>query len=283
MKDKKNAITFYNMWKILFPYLLFIFAGEFFRQAFAYVMLFLAERNEAVFQFMFIPADFDEVRWTISGNGSGVIQICSLLGVIPVLYKAADGKALLQKAQKKEPAFGASDWAKWLAMALCLGLGLNMLFISTGVTAASSNYQEAASDLYAVGIPVGLLLYGAVSPLAEEFLFRGIIFEQIKSFTRPFAAVILSAVVFGIYHGNGVQLAYGTILGVVLAQAYQVSGRFFVPVVLHGVLNILVFLAGSFGIFQQNVLQTVLGLGLTLLGIILFYIFYRKDAYGTDH
>lgn len=280
---KKQGNSFQNIWKFLFPYLLFLFVGEFFRQAFAFVLMFLAEKNEALLNFMFIAGASDEERWAISGNGNGLIQLLTLIGVVLVLYKMAEGKESLKKGEHKELVFKTADWIKWLATALSLGLGFNMLFISVGVTTASSSYQETASNLYAVGIPLGLILYGIVSPVAEEFLFRGIIFNEIKSFSKPIAAAMLSAALFGVYHGNGVQLAYGTVLGVVLAQAYQVSGRFLVPVVLHGVLNILVFLAGSFGLFQQNAVQLVLGMALTVLGLILFYILYRKDAYGTNH
>lgn len=275
--------TFQNIWKFLFPYLMFLFVGEFFRQAIAYVLMFLAEQNEALLNFMFVIEESDEQRWAISGNGNALIQIFALLGVVLVLYKMAEGKACLKKGEKKELVFKAADWLKWLATALSLGLGFNMLFISAGVTTASTSYQETAANLYAVGIPLGVVLYGVVSPLAEEFLFRGIIFNEIKSFSKPIMAAMLSAVLFGVYHGNGVQLAYGTILGVVLAQAYQMSGRFIVPVVLHGVLNVLVFVAGSLGIFQQNAVQLLIGMVLTVLGLILFYILYRKDAYGTNH
>lgn len=248
------------VWKFLFPFLLFYFAGEFFRQAFGYVMMFFAEKSQAIYRFMIVAEDTSEEAWALSGNGSALIQMLTLAAVFVVLYRLAGGKETLQKAKEAGKRFGAGEWAVWLGLSIVLALGLNFLFVSIGWLGKDSGYQEAATNLYAVGIPAGVLLYGFFSPVTEELLFRGLIFNEVKTFMKPFGAALLSSALFGVYHGNLVQTAYSFAIGMVFAYAYHYSGQFAVPVVMHGVINVIVFLASACGLFRGDGLQLALGI-----------------------
>ena len=84
-----------------------------------------------------------------------------------------------------------------------------------------------------VGI-MGLAFFG---PLLEEVLFRGAIQGALmRYFGRPWPAIILSALVFGIFHMNPVQIVYATLLGIVLGWIYYRTGSLLSVVVGH-VLN----------------------------------------------
>ena len=52
--------------------------------------------------------------------------------------------------------------------------------------------------------PVWLLILtvGILAPAAEELVFRGLVFRRMKDWLKPSAAIILSALFFGLYHGN---------------------------------------------------------------------------------
>ncbi|MDD7148168.1 MAG: CPBP family intramembrane metalloprotease [Lachnospiraceae bacterium] len=88
----------------------------------------------------------------------------------------------------------------------------------------------------------GLLLFGVVSPLAEEIVFRGVIYNRLKKYFPVWIAILTSAVLFGGYHGNLVQGIYGFLLGIVIAWLYEVTGKFRIPVMFHAFANISVFL-----------------------------------------
>lgn len=255
---RKSPMTV--IWKFLFPFLLFYFAGELFRQLVGYMILFLSDYSEAFFHIMFVAEDSDAEKLALSGNGNAIIQIFALICVYVVLYKLGGGKECLEQAKKAEKKNGPKNWILWGIVAMLLAAGLNMCFSSLGWLSTSSSYQEVASNLYALGIPAGLLLYGIFSPLAEELLFRGIIFTQVKEYMKPFGAALLSASLFGIYHGNLVQFVYSLLLGMVLAYAYHYSGRLAVPVMIHGVINVIVFLASTFGWLSGSGVQLVVGI-----------------------
>lgn len=264
------------VWKFLYPFLLFYFAGEFFRQAFGYVVMFLAEWIEPIYDFAIVAADSSDEAWAISGNGNALIQMLTLLAVSVVLYVLAGGRENLPKTKEKGTAFKLTEWLAWCMLSVVLALGLNFIFAGMGWLSSSSSYQEVADNLYAVGIPMGLMLYGICSPITEELLFRGIIFNEVKGFMKPFGAALLSSALFGIYHGNVVQMTYSAIIGMVFAYAYQFSGQFAVPVVLHGLINTVVFLLSSFGVFRVGSTQLIIGLVFAIMSAAVLYVMSYK-------
>ena len=271
---RKNPIGM--VWKFLFPFLLFSFAGELFRQVFGFVTLFIADRSEAFFNIMFVAEDSDAEKLAISGNGNAIIQVLSLICVYIVLYKIGGGKECLEKNKENCRKYSVKEWLAWGGVAVALAAGLNMLFAAIGWLGASESYQEAATNLYAVSVPAGLLLYGIYSPLVEELLFRGIIFTQVKGYMKQFGSALLSSALFGAYHGNPVQFTYSVFLGMVLAYAYHYSGQFAVPVVIHSVINILVFLASTYGLLTGSAVQLVLGIVCTAAAAIGFVVLSQK-------
>ncbi len=274
-KPESNKTPMQRIWKLVFPFLLFYVTLEVLRQAVGMLLMYYAEKNEALYNFMLVTEDTTDEVWALSGNGSAVIQILSFIGVFVVLYTIGSGKKYLAKANQPEKAFKPAEWGVWLLLALVFATGLNMLFVAIGWISINPAYLETAKRMYAVSIPIGLILYGVISPLVEEVLFRAMIFTEARKFMKPFAAALASSALFGLYHGNTVQLFYSFLLGMLLAQAYRYSGQFAVPVVLHGAVNIFVFLATNFTLFQQNTLQLVLGILLTAVGIVMFFL-YKK-------
>ncbi len=158
----------------------------------------------------------------------------------------------------------------WLVTAVLWAMGLNLLFIGAGFIEADREYQEAAASLYSVGTMLGLVRYGIVAPVLEELVFRGIFFKTIRRFWGPEGAVVISALLFGIYHGNAVQLVYAFCLGLVLAVSYEDADNFFIPVLLHSVVNIMVFLASSFYLFPGGSVALVSGIVFTTAGTAIF-------------
>ena len=206
-----------------------------------------------------------------SGNGGAVIQILSLLTVCLVLWKFGDGKEMLAVGNNAKAEIKKEKWAIWIGLAVIVAVGLNMLFSGLGVLNMDTGYQEAAESLYSVGIPLGLVLYGIAAPLAEELLFRGIILQEVKAFWKPLYAILVSAVFFGVYHGNGVQLVYGFCMGMILGCAYHNSEKFILPVVIHGIVNVIIFLASNYGWITGSMVQLVIGAILTAAGIFIFW------------
>ena len=127
-------------------------------------------------------------------------------------------------------------------LAVAMALGTNILFSLLHITELSKSFADVAGQQFMVPIWQGLLLFGVVSPLAEEVVFRGVIYNRLKKYFPVWIAILTSAVLFGGYHGNLVQGIYGFLLGTVIAWLYEVAGKFRIPVMFHAFANISVFL-----------------------------------------
>ena len=99
--------------------------------------------------------------------------------------------------------------------------------------------------------PTSYFAIGILTPVAEEMVFRGAILRSLLiPFRRmPWVAIVLSALLFGMVHGNVAQFIYGTILGLLLGWMYHRSGSIVPGIVLHWVNNTIVYVV--YRIFPQ--------------------------------
>lgn len=137
--------------------------------------------------------------------------------------------------------------------AVSFALGVNLLMALAGLTRISERYQEVADRQYGVALGIGILIYGLVSPLAEEVVFRGLIYNRMRRYFGKALSVIVCGVMFGIYHGNLVQGIYGAVLGIAITYSYEWFGSFFAPVWFHACANTAVFIAGYDKVVKGNI------------------------------
>ncbi|MBU5668268.1 CPBP family intramembrane metalloprotease [Peptoniphilus sp. MSJ-1] len=85
------------------------------------------------------------------------------------------------------------------------------------------------------------IIYGAVlAALMEELLFRGIFHNSIKILTKNrYAAIILTGILFGIWHGILVQGIYAAIGGIIFSYIYERTGKIYVTIIIHFLNNFL--------------------------------------------
>jgi membrane protease YdiL (CAAX protease family) len=120
-------------------------------------------------------------------------------------------------------------------------LGLNLLLELSGVVDKSGAYQGVVEDQYSASFWLGLIVFGVISPVAEELMFRGIIHNYLRRIMNLKLALLISSALFGIYHMNYVQGMYGFLMGCLIAYAYEYFGDFKMAVAVHAVANILVY------------------------------------------
>lgn len=76
----------------------------------------------------------------------------------------------------------------------------------------TENYGEASSNI-AAGTVLGVVSVAVVAPIVEEFIFRGLIMTRLSRVMSGWLAVLLSAAVFGLCHGELVWFCYAFVLG----------------------------------------------------------------------
>ncbi len=121
-------------------------------------------------------------------------------------------------------------------VAFCIAI--NNLIMLSNLAEISSSYQEASEMLYSVSFLTQLIGLGVVVPICEELLFRGLFYRRLKDSIRVSWAIIWSALLFGIFHGNIVQGIYGFLCGIIFAWIYEKYGSVKAPIFAHIVMNL---------------------------------------------
>ncbi len=113
---------------------------------------------------------------------------------------------------------------------------------------------------------INLLLIAVVAPIFEEFFFRGAIYKELRSSTPIWVAIVLQALIFGIFHMNVVQGLYAFGLGIILGLVYEWSRSLWVPIIFHAVFNAIGTSADYIPIFRNDIVVYALaGLGVIVM------------------
>lgn len=202
------------------------------------------------------------------GTGSLTNEYMIMITVIQGIGMLAGCFCLLKDLKKEVPSFvgvppKVLDWVFMILGGVSVALLLNIVFSMVGFTDSSESYQEVAQIQFSLPLWLGIILYGVIAPIAEEWVFRGVIYNRLKKILdrarlatklgtpeeapskKYFHAMLGSALLFGMFHGNSVQMVYGTCIGFVLAWLYEKHNSFLVPVVIHGVINTLVYIVST--------------------------------------
>ncbi len=97
------------------------------------------------------------------------------------------------------------------------GFALNNIITATGLMQVSEGYREVTAHFYGGGIFFEVLGVGILIPIAEELLYRGIVYGRLSDWLGIPAAMAVSALIFGGLHFNLVQFLYAFLLGMLLA------------------------------------------------------------------
>lgn len=93
-----------------------------------------------------------------------------------------------------------------------------------------------AFDVMSSGI-IGIIALTVLGPIFEEVLFRGIITKLLFQSYKPVQAILLSALIFGVFHLNPAQIIPAFLAGLILASLYYHSGSLIPGIILHICVN----------------------------------------------
>ncbi|MCQ2482934.1 MAG: CPBP family intramembrane metalloprotease [Clostridia bacterium] len=120
-------------------------------------------------------------------------------------------------------------------------------FNSKTVETAISDYEQTM-DRYSVVdqsvVPMWDHLFNYFNvvflvPIAEELMFRGLLFGTMKRRLPFWGAALLSALIFGIGHWQPMQIGYALIAGFVLCVTYYYTDSLLGSIIVHGIFNLI--------------------------------------------
>ena len=161
------------------------------------------------------------------------------LVAFPVLFLIVKGMPTQKREKKKLPALEL--FYMFLVAEAFMMVG-NLIGQSINASISSIlgiEVNNATSDLI-LRAPVWLvfLLVVVVAPIVEELIFRKLMIDKLSRF-GDLTAIIVSAVAFGLFHGNLFQFFYAAFLGLLLAYLYCKSGKIGYTIAFHAIINFL--------------------------------------------
>ncbi|MGL5259487.1 MAG: lysostaphin resistance A-like protein [Lachnospiraceae bacterium] len=205
-----------------------------------------------------------------------LIQIFSvLLAICFVVFSFKDEERI---KEKKYITISIFDVIRMICLSVTSSLAINILFSISEFTQSSSTYTQVATSQFSLPLFMGILLYGIVTPFAEEMVFRGIVFNRMNRYFGLKMGMIGSSLLFGMFHGNIVQGIYAVILGFLMVSMYEKYNRFYVPVVIHGIANTGIYCIMYFNKLQELIFTVPSLIVNIVCVIILIYLEKKKKS-----
>lgn len=213
-----------------------------------------------------------EQEATIKGIINGIAMLIGIMPLIPSFRKEIkeNRNKLTGKHINRIPV----SILLTVVLAVTSSITINILFVWLHILDMSKSYSQVSENQYSVMFLFGLFLYGVVSPLAEEVVFRGIVYNRMKKYFSVKVSIAASACFFGIYHANLVQGIYGLLMGVLIAYVYEKFDSFFYAFLFHAAANIAVYTVTSYENLYRIVMTPyacVILAGILLVGLIVVF------------
>ena len=213
--------------------------------------------------------DVEGLTTFISENTVLILLISSLINIIFFGFILLKNKILhfhLYKNQKNIKYF--------LSIIL---LGISFFMFSMGIidifdlTKYSTSYTETMTLLSSGGVLINIISVGIITPISEEFMLRGIVYNNLKRYVNFKTAIILQALIFGIMHMNIIQSTYAIIAGIIIGYIYEKSQSLVMSCVFHISFNICNHL------FSLPTLLDIMSYSLLMIiiGVLIFYISFK--------
>lgn len=188
------------------------------------------------------------------------------------------------------------------ALSCCVALGVSVIGLASSNLLTSLLESVHLDPHTSIAIPqkpallaLTALQLCVVSPLVEEFVFRGMIFQSMRRFGDSFALTI-SAILFALFHGNLVQAPNAFVMGLLIGYMVLYSGSLWVGVLIHAVNNLFNLLLNlllavlpehlqPLFLLMQLALYLIVGIGALLVLVHQYpniFTFRRSTTFSTE-
>lgn len=165
--------------------------------------------------------------------------VCYLVQMLPIVayvfflrHRAKKGNAIIWGVKRVNPPMVL--WGVLLLLA-------SSIVIEPLLGLFSTDAYDAVTGMIGLG-GWAILSTVVAAPLLEEILFRGLIFESCRERFGRGAAVLVSALLFGLIHVVPVQMINAFVVGLILGYIYLKTNSLLSVIILHAINNAIAYL-----------------------------------------
>jgi membrane protease YdiL (CAAX protease family) len=227
---------------------------------------------------------------------TGVPYLINICIGLPILFLLCKG-VVRRKLTVVNKAIRWSDFFMLLCcfmsvqlVSMLINTGAEKLFNLFGYTLRSA-IESAGSE----STTISMFLYASIfGPIAEEIIFRGLVMRGLERYGKQLA-IVVSAIIFGAYHGNLVQGIFAYFVGVILgyvAMEYSLKWAIVLHVINNCLFNdLLTYAVSGLNTSTQNIIFISIEGFFGLCTLVIFLIkrkeivtyFKLNKAFGLKH
>lgn len=130
-------------------------------------------------------------------------------------------------------------------------------------------------------LTLGMFLYSVLfGPISEELIFRGVTMRQAQKVLPFWAANLMQAALFGIFHMNMIQGIYAFFLGLIFGYICEHGGSIYHSILLHMLFNFWAAVISQFITIGDSAFAFLFwlffGVAMTICGIMVFNLGTKK-------
>lgn len=168
-----------------------------------------------------------------------LVAICNYVFPLPIflyLMNKFDSKKI------KKESVNLKTFIKYISITITLMLignviGILLTMIVSGII--QSEISNPVENLInSTNIWLNLALISIIGPIFEEFIFRKVLIDKTIKYGAK-VSIIISALLFGLFHGNVNQFFYAFLMGGFFAYVYIKTGKIIYTIILHLIINLM--------------------------------------------
>lgn len=180
----------------------------------------------------------------------------------------------------------------WLLLLIPAGIGAsigyNGLLTLSGIEKYSESYTQVKRFTYSSGIAFEIFSAVIIAPIAEELLFRGLIYKRIRNYLSSIWSIFISATIFGLIHGNLVQFVYAFLIGILLAYVFEKFKTVWASIIFHMSANLIAIILTEFLLNKIRLtigfvmLISVISLAITFVTLKVLDVKFNRQEISVD-
>ena len=246
---RERPSFFKTVWRILYPMLTYNGMVYYITLLFNILCVAAVARSSGMISTTSEYARMFVDAITLADTYSYEVQTLAALATVPILllYRYMD-KERLKKAGIPAPELhpAAPQYYVLVAAAgISASLLVNNLLYISGIMESSAEYDRVVEGFFQGHLLVEILGLGFIIPVAEEMIFRGLMYSRMKELLPLRHAAFLCSFCFAMLHGNMVQGSFSFLLSILMIYLLERYQSLFAPILVHVLSNLL-------AIFQQE-------------------------------
>lgn len=273
--------TLKDLWRLIYPVIIYFAVAFIVQFAAVRVIASAAVANGTITAAGKSTAELQEELNSLINRYS--LHLTALTNVvltpIYILLLMGDEKKRRNSLGIRYTAPGIKRLGVVFVLGMSAAVSVNVIVSLSQIARFSPKYQQVSEVIYSGGLFMEIVSAVIAAPILEELFFRGMIYKRLRDMINVKAAVVISALFFGAFHGNLVQFVYAFIIGLMLAYVYEKFKTIWAPVIFHVGANLISVLITEF--MPQSMNNAAVILGAMLISMVLTFVLL-KYVYGYN-